>query len=154
MTQGLTTGKKDVSQPAWLTVLRIALGVILIWKGLNFIRDTSALKAMIEQTGVGIFTQTASALALVVTMLTLLCGLFIIIGLFTKLASIVQIPILLVAIAFVNIKSIDRSGFELVLSLIVLLLLILFAVKGSGKLSADEYFRRGAALGKTGDKHF
>jgi hypothetical protein len=50
-----------------------------------------------------------------------------------------------VAILFVNIKNIDRNVFQLILSLVVFLLLILFAIKGSGTLSADEYFRRGAA---------
>jgi hypothetical protein len=41
----------------------------------------------------------------------------------------------------VNIKAAGQSSFELILSIIVLFLLILFAIKGSGSLSADEYFR-------------
>jgi hypothetical protein len=45
-------------------------------------------------------------------------------------------------------KNIERNTFELILTIIVLGLLILFAIKGSGPLSADEYFRRGAALDK------
>lgn len=154
MAQAITTGKPSISQPAWLTFLRIVLGVILIWKGINFIRDTAALKSLIEYTGVGIFTQNAATLALIVTILTLLCGFFITVGLFTRIASIVQIPIILVAILFVNIKSINRNGVELALTVIVLLLLILFAVKGSGALSADEYFRRGAALDNRSDRLF
>jgi len=32
-------------------------------------------------------------------------------------------------------------GFELALSIITLILLIVFAIKGSGTLSADEFFR-------------
>jgi len=47
----------------------------------------------------------------------------------------------LVAIFFVNIQRVDQSTFELVLSIIVLILLILFAIKGSGTISADEFFR-------------
>lgn len=39
-----------------------------------------------------------------------------------------------------NIKA-GESAAELALSVIVLLLLILFSIKGSGALSADEYFR-------------
>jgi uncharacterized membrane protein YphA (DoxX/SURF4 family) len=68
-------------------------------------------------------------------------GLFIAVGLFTRTSSIVQIPILLIAAFFVNMKTTEKSSFELILSIIVLLLLILFAIKGSGSLSADEYFR-------------
>ncbi|MBD0350625.1 MAG: DoxX family protein [Flavisolibacter sp.] len=154
MAQAITNEKTSADQPAWLTFLRVALGIILIWKGINFIRDTSALKALIEQTGVGLFTQNAGALALVVTILTLLCGFFITAGLFTRIASVVQIPIILVAIVFVIMKNIERNGFELVLTVVVLLLLVLFALKGSGALSADEYFRRGAAADKDSDRMF
>jgi len=148
MTHALSTRKNRVRQPTWLSFLRIALGIILIWKGVNFIRDMSTLESLIKQTGIGIFTQNEAALAVIVTILTLLCGLFIMVGLFTRISSVVQIPIVAVAILFVNMKSIDRNAFELFLTIVVLLLLILFAIKGSGTLSADEYFRRGAALDK------
>ncbi len=152
MSRTITTGKTNSVQPGWVAFLRIALGLILIWKGINFVRDTAALKSSIEQTGIGIFSQNAEAFVLVVTILTLLCGFFITVGLFTRLSSVVQIPIVLVAIVFVNVKNIDRNAFELILTVIVLILLILFALKGSGMLSADEYFRRGAARDKSSDK--
>ncbi|MDQ3846951.1 MAG: hypothetical protein M3342_23500 [Bacteroidota bacterium] len=67
---------------------------------------------------------------------------------FTGVASIIQLPIIIVALFFINLKNIERNGFELVLTVIVLVLLILFTVKGSGPFSADEYFRRGAAFDK------
>ena len=148
MAQTTTLTKKKSTEPGWQSILRIALGLLLIWKGINFVRDATQLASLIKQTGVGIFTQNENILALMVTILTLLCGLFITIGLFTRLSSIVQIPVVLIALLFVNIKNIERNGFELVLSVVVLILLILFAVKGSGVFSADEYFRRGAALDK------
>lgn len=154
MSQAITAGKTSVNQPTWLTFLRIALGAVLIWKGFNFIRDTSALKSLVEHTGIGVFTQYSGALALIVTIFTLLCGFFIAVGLFTRISSIVQIPIILVAIFFVNINNIERNSFELTLTIVVLFLLILFAIKGSGTLSADEYFRRGAALDKNSEGHF
>ena len=154
MSQTITAGKARASHSAWLTFLRIALGVILTWKGISFLRATSALKSLIEQTGVGIFTPYAGAFSLAVTMLTLLCGFFILVGLFTRVAAAVQIPIVLVAILFVNIKNIERNGFELILTIVVLLLLILFVIKGSGTLSADEYFRRGAAADKDPSRFF
>ena len=154
MAKAIAAGTASGSQPMLLTFLRIVLGVILIWKGFNFIRDTSVLKSLIEQTGVGIFSQSASAIALVVTILTLLCGFFITVGLFTRLSCIVQLPIILVAILFVNVRSMDRNGFELLLTVLVFVLLILFALKGSSVLSADEYFRRGAAMDKTSDRIF
>ena len=148
MPQTITTPKPRVSQPSWLTILRIVLGIILVWKGINFIRDISVLTSMIEQTGIGIFSHSSRVVASVVSALSLLCGVFITVGLFTRISSIVMIPIIFVAIVFVNMKNIERTTFELILTIIVFLLLILFAIKGSGPLSADEYFRRGAALDK------
>src|SRR6478736_5480504 len=142
----ITDDKQKVFQQGWLTILRIVLGGILIWKGINFIRDTSLVRSLIEKTGVDIFSQYSGTLGLIVTILTLLGGLFITIGLFTRAVSIIQIPILLVAIFFVNIKNAGDNLFELILTIIVLGLLILFAIKGSGFLSADEYFHRGAAF--------
>lgn len=136
------TEKTSLQQPAWLTLFRIALGLILFWKGITFIRDTALLESLIQYTDVGALSQNSRILSFVVAYLSLLCGLFILSGLFTRTSCIVQIPILIVAIVFVNLKRIgDNGGAELILSIIVLLLLVLFAIKGSGTLSADEFFR-------------
>jgi uncharacterized membrane protein YphA (DoxX/SURF4 family) len=131
--------EKTNDQPRWLTVFRIILGLVLLLKGISFIRDMAALRSMIELTGVEAFSHHSDTLAFVVACINLLGGLFIACGLFTRTSSIVQIPILIIATFFVNIRA-ESSG-ELILSAIVLLLLILFAIKGSGALSADEYFR-------------
>jgi putative oxidoreductase len=154
MPEPRTISKPGVGQPSWLTILRVVLGIILIWKGINFIRDTAQLKSMIEQTGIGFFSKSSSTLSSIVSILTLLCGFFITVGLFTRISSIVQLPIVIVAIIFVNSKNIEGNSFELILTIIVFILLVLFAIKGSGPLSADEYFRRGAALDKKNNKVF
>jgi uncharacterized membrane protein YphA (DoxX/SURF4 family) len=133
--------EKTTVQPLWLTLLRVALGFILVWKGYVFIRNTSALQSLIEHTGIGVFSKNAEVLSFLVCYITLLCGLFIATGLFTKTSSIIQIPIVIVAVFFVNMKIATQPGYELVLSIVTLLLLILFAIKGSGTLSADEFFR-------------
>lgn len=141
MMESAVTEKTSITQPAWFTLLRILLGLILFWKGIVFIRDTELLKQLIARTGIGTFSANSEALAFVVSYLSLLCGLFILSGLFTRTSSIVQIPILFIAVFFVNFKRIGESNFELILSVIVLILLILFAIKGSGTISADEFFR-------------
>jgi len=133
--------EKTTAQPVWLTILRIALGFILIWKGIVFIRDTTLLELLIQQTGIGVFSRNSQVLSFIISYLSLLCGLFIATGLFTRTSSIVQIPILIVAVFFVNSHNIGEGGFELALSIITLILLIVFAIKGSGTLSADEFFR-------------
>lgn len=141
MIESPVTEKTSLQQPAWFTLLRIALGLVLFWKGITFIRDTAFLDALIRQTGVGIFTRYSGMLSFVVAYLSLLCGLFIFSGFYTRTACIVQIPILLIAVIFVNMKQIDISRFEFILSIVVLLLLVWFAFKGSGTISADEFFR-------------
>jgi len=154
MAQTIIAQETNDRRLAGLTILRFLVGAILIWKGISFIREISGLKSLIEQTGVGVFTQNSGTLAVVVTTLTLLCGFFITVGLFTRLSAIIQIPILLVALILVPANSVERSGFELVLSIVVLVLLVLFVLKGSGPLSADEYFRRGAEVDKKPDRRF
>ncbi len=141
MIESPVTEKTSLKQPAWLTVVRIILGLILFWKGIVFIRDTELLKSLIVETGIGIFSKNSEVLTFIVAYLTLLCGLFILCGLFTRTSSIVQIPILFIAVFFINSKNISVSTLEFILSIIVFVLLILFAIKGSGVLSADEFFR-------------
>ncbi len=128
-------------QPWYFTLLRILLGFILIWKGIVFIRDITRLQTLIEQTGVGAFSSNANLLSLIISYLTLLCGIFIGCGLFTRTSSLVQIPIMLVAIIFVNVRMAEPRYFELALSIVTLVLLVIFSIKGSGQLSADEFFR-------------
>ncbi len=148
-----TTTKSTVGL-SWLTVLRVVLGLIILYKAITFIRNTVVLKSLIEETSIGVFTQNSEVLAFVIAYLSLLCGFFITVGLFTRVSSIIQIPILIVAAFFVNIKNMNYNTFEFVLSVIVLILLILFAIKGSDTLSADEYFQRGAARDKNPGKAF
>ena len=141
------------SHPGILPFLRILLGIILLWKSINFIRDTVITKTYIEQTGIGVFSNNSEVLSLVITYLGLLCGVFIFIGFITRVAAIVQIPVLLIAVFFINIRNISGNTFEFILSLITLALLILFAIKGSGPLSADEYFRTGRQIDRDASEH-
>lgn len=136
------TEKTSVSQPRWLTLIRIALGLILFWKGISFIRDSSDLQLMLQRISIGAVHKNSEWIAFLIAYVNLLGGLFITVGLFTKTSCIVQIPILIGAVFFVNTRAgLNQSTSELVLSAIVLVLLIFFAIKGSGVLSADEYFR-------------
>lgn len=128
-------------QPIWITGLRVLLGLILLYKGIIFISDTSLLQTLIDRSGVGVFTQNAQIFSFIIAYLSLLCGLFIACGLWTKISSVIQIPILIMAVFMVNLKGLGENGFELVLSIFTLGLLIFFALKGSGTHSADEFFR-------------
>ena len=122
--------------PRWIDLLRIVLGVIIFLKGFFFIRDTDKLIEMLRQTR---FEWVAFALAHYIAFAHLVGGVMITIGLLTRLAVAVQIPILAGAVIFIN----SGTGFltlnsELPFSILVLLLLIFFFVYGSGPSSADD----------------
>jgi putative oxidoreductase len=128
--------------PIWLTCLRIALGMILFWKGILFIHDSSGLESMLKSSTHNIFSdENIKIIAYIIPYINLLGGLFIATGLFTRWASVIQIPILIGAVVLINTgRGINLGNYESILSIIVLILLIVFSVKGSGFISADEFF--------------
>jgi putative oxidoreductase len=69
----------------------------------------------------------------------------------TRIVALLQIPILIGAIIFINAQL---SGFaaqsELGLALLVLLLDILFLIEGSGPLSLDGYLSKNRERGSQG----
>jgi len=81
------------------------------------------------------------ALQILICMANILGGVMIIIGLQTRLMCLIQIPILIGAVIFINAQ---RGGFapqsEMGLAILALLLTILFLIEGSGPLSLDKYF--------------
>jgi uncharacterized membrane protein YphA (DoxX/SURF4 family) len=82
-------------------------------------------------------------LALFVCWVHLLGGTFIILGFLTRISVWAQIPIILGAIFFINLNNgLPHSFPELLLSIFVLILLILFAMTGGGKISMDRYLKK------------
>jgi len=66
----------------------------------------------------------------------ILGGILLILGVLTRFACLLQIPILLGAIFFINLSpDMYRPLSELTLSIVVLLLLVLFLIVGNGKLA-------------------
>ena len=136
-----TTTSNITPQPKWLTLLRIILGFIILWKGFTFFKDAVTVENLLKNGNLRMLNDNSSLIAFLITYLNLLGGFFIIVGLFTRWICLIQIPIIIVAIVFINTREgAGVSGTELVLSIIVLILLVLFTIKGSGYLSADEYF--------------
>ncbi len=85
----------------------------------------------------------------VIPWLHLLGGAMILVGLFTRLWCLLQIPVLIGAMLLVNV----RHGFfagesDLLFSIIVFVLLLFFFIEGGGPLSLDNFLRR-SSNGKT-----
>jgi len=126
--------------PRWLVFLRVVLGICLIIKGISFMDDSVTLETILTETSLGSANEW---LPIIITWLHLLGGFFIIIGLFTRLSTLLLIPVLFVAVLFINLpRGIFAPGSEFGFSLAVLILLIVFFIEGGGPLSLDDYFRR------------
>ena len=126
--------------PYWLLIIRITLGICLFIKGFEFIRNISLLEKDIT----AIFMKTnAYWLTTIIPWLHLLGGTMIIAGLYTRLSSLVQIPILLGAIFIVNAKKVFFiNGADLLFSIVILILLLFFLMNGAGRFSLDHYFSK------------
>ncbi|MFZ6011427.1 MAG: DoxX family protein [Bacteroidota bacterium] len=129
-------------RPGFLDIFRIVLGVFLTYKGLVFITNMNQL----EMTTSGINTYFAGAtLAHYIVFAHILGGPMIAFGLYTRIVSFIQLPILVGAVIFVNFpKGFLSIGnhMELEISLIVLAGLIVFMVFGAGKFSIDAKRRK------------
>jgi putative oxidoreductase len=125
--------------PKWLALIRVALGAALLLRGVNFLDNTAELQTSIDAT---VFQSSSDWLAHVIPWVHILGGFLIIIGLFTRFASLVQMPVLMGAVFFIN----SKKGFftaetDLSYSIIIMLLLVVFLIEGSGSLSLAQYFR-------------
>lgn len=129
-------------RPGFLDIFRIVLGVFITYKGIYFITHMNEL----EMTTRGINLWFAGAfLAHYVIFAHILGGPLIVFGLFTRIACLIQIPILLGAVIMVNYpKGFLSVGnhMELEISIIVLAGLILFMIFGAGRYSIDAMRRK------------
>lgn len=126
--------------PRWLDILRIMLGVTLFAKGVSFVNDNTTVAELIRQTH---FQLSIWSAVHYIVFAHLVGGLFIIFGLQTRLAVILQMPILIAAVFFVNItRGFSFLNSELWISIGVLLLLVVFLIVGSGKYSLDHMMNR------------
>ena len=131
--------------PRWLVFLRAALGVSLFLKGISFLTNSVRLESILAESGISAYS---SWLPLAITWLHLLCGFLIIIGLLTRWAALILIPVLFFAVIFVNAKrGVFAAESEFGFSLVILLLLIFFFVEGGGPLSLDNHFKKRPPVG-------
>ena len=125
----------DTHHPQWLDIVRIALGVFLCFKGVDFLNNMGTMLNLVtHRMAFGSFSM--MLMSNYIAFAHILGGILLILGVLTRFACLIQIPILLGAIFFVNLSpDMYRPLSELALSIIVLLLLICFLVIGNGKWS-------------------
>lgn len=129
----------DAHHPKWLDIVRIFLGLVLIAKGVSFLGKTEVIVTMLHSSSVEFLSM---AIAHYVIIAHLMGGILIAIGLVTRAAVLFQIPILIGAIAFVNLsKGFFAINTDLPFSILVLSLLVFFLIYGSGPWSVDNYIK-------------
>jgi len=128
----------DHHHPQWLDLFRIALGVILIWKGILFALNLDAFTALMMQHRLGTAVVLSLAAHLIIG-LHIIGGFFITIGSHTRLFCLLNLPILIVAVLFVNLSQNIFSPYaEFWLSCSVLAALVCFLIEGDGVWSVEH----------------
>ena len=118
-------------------LVRMYLGVGLFVRGLLFIAETQGVAALVDLSA---FSLASAALVHYVTFAHLLGGLMLAAGLLTRLAALVQIPILTGAVFLVHLQEgLLSANQSLEFSALVLFLLLVVFVFGPGPWSADRY---------------
>ncbi len=129
----------DAHHPKALDLIRIAVGVFLFLKGLAFMENTTYLQTLIENQHFVQFTPIVlMVLVYYVTFAHLVGGIMILLGTQTRLACVIQIPIVLAAIFLTSI-FVEPINTLVWPSILALAMLVLFAVIGSGPWSLDNY---------------
>jgi putative oxidoreductase len=125
----------DTHHPQWLDIVRIALGLFLCYKGVDYLYNMSTMLNLItNKMSFGSFT--SMLMSNYIAFAHILGGILLVLGVLTRFACVIQLPILLGAIFFINLSpEMYRPFSELALSILIFLLLVLFLVVGNGRLS-------------------
>lgn len=119
----------------WIEALRIYLGIALILKGLQFILNKELTMEIVRDVGIPFFELFFTHL---VVLVHIAGGFLLTLGLVTRVAAFIQIPILAGAIFFVHRgQGLFGKSENLPFVILVLFLLIVFVGYGSGRLSID-----------------
>lgn len=113
-----------------IDLIRIFIGVALAIRGIAFLSDPEILYAFAGERG--------ASVAPLVIWSHIGGGIFLAAGLFTRIAALVQIPILVVAVFFVHLSGgFGTQNQSLELSALVLVIMVVLLIYGAGKLSLD-----------------
>jgi len=129
--------REERNHPKIIDVIRMLVGLLLIVKGYVYFNNAGYIReAIIQYKLIRQSPDVIMAIIYYTTYIQLVGGVLIVLGLSTRIAAICVLPIIVGAVFFVNVLD-PYFNSELWLSILVLTLLLLFIVEGSGKLSLD-----------------
>lgn len=119
-----------------LDIIRVALGVFLIVKGIDFMSNPEQMVKVMKP-----FESIPGSWLIMhyVVGAHFVGGFLIIVGLLTRWAALIQLPILIGAI-LVNFLGVMNFA-NLVTALVIFLICVFFVFYGSGKHSTDYYLK-------------
>lgn len=131
----------DTHHPKVFDIVRVALGLFLLMKGITFMDNTAYLKGIIDnQDVIDLSSTVLMILVYYVTFAHMVGGVLIGLGILTRLGCIIQIPIVIAAV-FLTSTNIFQEPINALAwpSITALILLLLFLILGSGPWSLDRY---------------
>jgi putative oxidoreductase len=134
-----------LEQPATgFALLRIYLGIGLMVRGMLFVANPAVIQRVLEDAQGWPLPYLGDHL---IAGVHLVGGALLALGYRTRAAAALQIPVLLGAAFLVHFREgLFTSSQSLEFSLLVLVMLVLYALFGGGPLSLDQYLRRGELL--------
>lgn len=130
----------DNHHPLWLDFVRIALGIFLCFKGFEFLQNMSSLMTLVnDSVSFGSFSM--MLLGHYIVFAHVVGGFLLVLGILTRFACIIQIPILMGAVVFLSNQMMQPYS-QLLLTILVLILLIFFLIVGNGRITANSIFDR------------
>jgi len=128
----------DRHHPKWIDYFRMMLGLILVWKGISFYTNMSAFSHLMRGAVLG----TAISISLVahlIIVIHIIGGIAIALGTHTRLFCLLNLPILIGAVFFVNLSAgIFKPYSEFWFSSLILIGLVCFIIEGNGILSVER----------------
>ena len=116
------------------SIIRIFLGAALFVRGIILLSNPAAISKLAGLNNLYWWFS-------YITIIHIVAGLLLSVGLLTRIAALLQIPILAGAVFFIHLHQGLMSGEQsLELSVLVLVLLILYFIFGSGTMSLDHFF--------------
>jgi uncharacterized membrane protein YphA (DoxX/SURF4 family) len=126
----------ETHHPGWLDLVRIALGLFLVAKGVEFADNMNKLLNLMSGLPFGNFMMIM--LSHYVLFAYLLGGVLLATGLLTRFACIINLPVLITAIAM----NVFQEFSELSVAVLMLVLIVYFMIIGSGRWSLDWYVNK------------
>ena len=110
-------------------IFRVILGLTLFIKGVSFIRNKVLIETLISKNAI---LEKLTFLNLLIPFIHILGGFFILIGIYTRIAILIQIPIIIAAIIFLFDSGSDNYPKEIAFATTILIMLVIYLKFGDG----------------------